>query len=108
MFMQKITENRKTHIPKFSIKPEANTGRYYTSFRTTDGKSRRQRFTKDANESQMLYHRWIIEYYDKSIRIISEEQNNFNNNFQFSLPVIANSYVKHEKERVRKDDAKRI
>jgi integrase len=106
--MKKITENRKTRIPKLSIKPEANTGRYYTSFRTADGKSRRQRFTKDANESQMLYHRWIIEHYDKSVKIISEEQNNFNNNFQLSLPVIANSYVKYEKERVRKDDAKRI
>ena len=106
--MNEPKKERKKRIPKLSNKPEQGTGRYYTSFRDPNGKPKRQRFSKNREESQLMYHRWVIENYDKSAEIITSKTMQSKNNFPQSLPVIANAYIQHERERVRVDGAKRI
>ena len=106
--MDKLKKDRKRRIPKLSNKTEPGTERYYTSFRDSDGKPKRKRFSKDLEESQLMYHRWVIENYDKSAEIITSKKTQSKNNFPQSLPVIANAYIQHERERVRPDGAKRI
>ncbi len=53
-----------------------------------------------------MYHRWVIENYDKSVEIIASKKVQSKNNFPQSLPVIANAYIQHERERVRADGAR--
>jgi integrase len=104
----KTTKLRKRRIPKLSEHPEPITNRYYTSFRTVEGKTRRQRFTTDRKESEFLYHRWIVETYDQSVQIIAKSDGFEKNNFEKSLPVIANAYLNHEKQRIRSDASRRV
>ncbi len=64
-------QSRKRRIPKLSDKPEPGLGRYYTSYRDPAGKPRRKRFSKDRTESELAYHRWVVENYDQSAAIIA-------------------------------------
>ena len=105
--MNTLRKHKKRRIPKLSTKPEPGTLRYYASFRGPDGKPKRKRFTKDPNESELAYHRWVIENYDQSARIIAGDHDAGNANFDQSLPVIANAFIQHEKQRVRSDEARR-
>ena len=106
--MNELKKERKKRIPVLSKKTEPGNGRYYTSFRDSNGKSKRKRFSKDLEESQLMYHRWIIENYDNSTEIVTRQKTQGKHNFQESLPFIANAFIQHERERVRPDAAKRI
>ena len=105
--MANLHKHKKRRIPKLSTKPEPGTLRYYASFRGPDGKPKRKRFTKDRNESELAYHRWVIENYDQSARIIAGDHDAGNANFDQCLPVIANAFIQHEEQRVRSDEARR-
>ena len=105
--MNTLRKHKKRRIPKLSTKPEPGTLRYYASFRGPDGKPKRKRFTKDPNESELAYHRWVIENYDQSARIIAGDHDAGNANFDQCLPVIANAFIQHEEQRVRSDEARR-
>ncbi len=100
-------QQRKRRIPKLSSKPEPGTGRYYASYRDPAGKPRRQRFSNDRAESELAYHRWVVENYDQSAAIIAPAGNIGKGNINQSLPAIANAYIQHEKQRVRTDGARR-
>ena len=98
---------RKRRIPKLSNKPEPGTDRYYTSYRDPAGKPRRKRFSTDRTESELAYHRWVVENYDQTAVIIAGDGDLGKGDINQSLPVIANAYVRHEKERVRPEGARR-
>ena len=100
-------KNKRRRIANLSTKPEPGTGRYYASYRDTEGKPRRKRFTKDRKESKILYHHWVVEKYDQYSNIIVRTSDFYNTNLEQSLPSIANAYIQHEKRRVRPDGAKR-
>jgi hypothetical protein len=87
--MNELRKHKKRRIPKLSAKPEPGTRRYYASYRGPDGKSKRQRFTKDPKESEIAYHRWVVENYDQSSRIITNNNESSNVNLDQSLPVCA-------------------
>jgi len=91
--MNKLKKDRKKRLPKLSNKTEPGTKCYYTSFRDSDGQSKRKRFSKDLEESQLMHHRWVIENYDKSAEIVTSKKPQSKNNFSQSLPVIANAYI---------------
>jgi hypothetical protein len=80
---------------------------YYASYRGSDGKSKRKRFTRDRTESDIAYHRWVVENYDQSPRIIASDYDADKANFDQSFPVFANAYIQHEKQRVRSEEARR-
>jgi len=107
MAEQRQSQSRKRRIPKLSNKPEPGLGRYYASYRDATGKARRKRFSKDRTESELAYHRWVVENYDQAATIISSDDDLGKGNVNQSLPVIANAYIQHEKRRVRPDDARR-
>ena len=98
---------KKRRIPKLSSKPEPGTKRYYASYRGPDGKTKRKRFTRNRDASEMAYHRWVVENYDPEVKIIGDSLDTSKDNLNQSLPVIANAYIKHEQNRVRADDARR-
>jgi len=105
--MNNLRKHKKRRIPKLSVNPEPGTMRYYASYRGTDGKPKRKRFTRDRKESEIAYHRWVIENYDQSSRIVANDHDAGKVDFDQSLPVIANAYIQHEKQRVRSDGARR-
>jgi len=105
--MNELRKHKKRRIPKLSVKPEPGTMRYYASYRSTDSKPKRKRFTRDRKESEIAYHRWVVENYDQSARIVANDHDAGKANFDQSLPVIANAYIQHEKQRVRSDGARR-
>ncbi len=98
---------RKRRIPRLSKKPEPGTGRYYASYRDSTGKPRRKRFSADRTESELAYHRWIVENYDQSALIIAANPDLGKGNISQSLPAIANAYIQHEKRRVRPEGGRR-
>jgi hypothetical protein len=100
-------QQRKRRIPKLSRKPEPGTGRYYASYRDPAGKPRRQRFSTDRTESELAYHRWVVENYDQSAAIIAPDGNIGKGDISQSLPAIANAYIQHEKRRVRPEGGRR-
>ncbi len=105
--LNNLRKHKKRRIPKLSVKPEPGTMRYYASYRGSDGKPKRKRFTNDRKESEIAYHRWVVENYDRSSRILANDHDAGKANFDQSLPVIANAYIQHEKQRVRFEGAKR-
>ncbi len=101
-----MAKHRKRRLPKLSEKPEPGTGRYYTSYRGEDGKPRRKRFSADRGASEIAYHRWVVEYFDEEATITVNGIDA--GSADKSLPVIANAYVQHEKNRVRPDGGRRV
>jgi len=79
--------------------------RYYASYRGPDSKPKRKRFIKDRRESEIAYHRWVVKNYDQFSRIVANDHYAGKVNFDQSLPVIANTYIQHEKHLVRSDAA---
>ena len=70
-YMPEQRRPRKRRIPKLSDKPEPGVGRYYASYRDPAGKPKRKRFSKDRAESELAYHRWVVENYDQAAVIIA-------------------------------------
>ncbi len=98
---------RKRRIPRLSDKPEPGTGRYYTSYRDPAGKPRRQRFSTDRTESELAYHRWVVENYDQAAAIVTRDSEVGKGDLDDSLPAIAEAYLQHERRRVRLEEARR-
>jgi hypothetical protein len=94
-------------IPKLSDKPEPGTGRYYASYRSSNGTARRQRFVRDRIESQQMYRRWVIEQYDDHADIVIRDGSGFKDDVERTLPYIANAFVQHNEGSVRTDGATR-
>jgi len=105
--MAEQRQSRKRRIPKLSDKPEPGLGRYYASYRDPAGKPRRKRFSKDRTESELAYHRWVVENYDQAAVIIAPDGDLGKGSINQSLPAIANAYIQHEKRRVRPEGARR-
>src|SRR5688572_17956981 len=92
-------------IPKLSEKPEQGTDRYYAAYRDDTGKVRRERFTKDRKESETLYRRWLVERYDEDAEIVLREPSPDKAVSNDSLLLIADAFLKHERNRVRAENA---
>ena len=106
-YMPEQRRPRKRRIPKLSDKPEPGVGRYYASYRDPAGKPKRKRFSKDRAESELAYHRWVVENYDQAAVIIVANGDLGKGDINQSLPAIANAYIQHEKQRVRPEGARR-
>lgn len=100
-----MAKHRKRRIPQLSQKPELTSGRYYTSFRDESGRPRRKRFSTDRRASEITYHRWVVENYDQASTVITNEGPD-GTATDTSLPVIANAYVQHEKQRARPETSR--
>ena len=87
--MNGLRKHKKRRIPKLSVKPEPDTMRYYASYRSANGKSKKKRYTRHRKESEIAHHRWIVENYDQSVRILASDRDARKANFDQSLPVIA-------------------
>ena len=82
-------------IPKLSDKPEPGTGRYYASYRSSNGTARRQRFTRDRMESQQMYRRWVIEQHDDHADIVLRDGSSFKGDLErAAIPQIGMEVLK--------------
>ena len=91
--MTELRKHKKRRIPKLSAKSEPGTMRYYASYRGPDGKPKRKRFSKDRKESEIAYHRWVVENYDQSPGILTSDNGAVKANIDQSFPIIANAYI---------------
>ena len=57
------------------VRRHPKSGRWQVRYRDPAGKPRRQRFSKDRTESELAYHRWVVENYDQSAAIIAPDGN---------------------------------
>lgn len=105
--MTEQRRHRKRRIPKLFDKPEPGAGRYYPCYRGPAGKPKRKRFSTDRTESELAYHRWVVENYNQAAVIISPNGDLGKGKINQSLPAIADAYIQHEKRRVRPEGARR-
>jgi len=92
-----------TNLPKLTRNTH---GQYLVYYRKPNGVPGRKKFTHKKRESEILYHRWLLENYDSAVVLANQDSEVAAEKVSRpnTLGVIAKAYAEHTTNRTRKDD----